>query len=260
MNTISSLLEKHGEKFMARFEPSTISKPSAPKLTRKKSKTSTTMETSLPISEKKSESLTNAMGSKSSSSALDEIEELMMQRRGSSANAVPSATHVDARHTRIPPGIDHKAERRAFMSHRADKIHSKPSEPATREQGGLDREIDASQLSPEEFKKLQLEVEKLGGRALDKKQRKVWHAAFLSRIGAKADKLPRMSAKIGGGIAKKRKEREIRDMALKIESGDIRVKGSGARKKKELSDKGYDRGLQEAGPGFRNGVLRFKLN
>ena len=191
-------------------------------------------------------------------SALTEIEELM-QRRGSGSNAVPTTTHGDSKQWQMPAGIDHKAERRAFMSHRADKIHSKPVMQASSsgKTGGLDTEIDASLLSPEEFRTLQLEVEKLGGAALDKKQKKVWQAAYLARIGAKAEKLPRMSAKIGGGIAKKRLEREERDRAAKIESGEVRTKGQAAKRKREKSEN-YDRGLQEAGPGFKNGVLRIK--
>jgi hypothetical protein len=270
--SITSLLEKHGERFLARFDEPSSSKslPKPPADKPKQKKASTNFNPTQNKSEKKKDSQTShasapdmtghVTGRKCGSSALDEIEALM-QWRGSEMNAVPSTTHIEARHT-ASHVIDNKAERRAFMSHRADKVHSKPpqgQEGSNRALVGLDKEIDASQLSPEEFRKLQLEVEKLGGRALDKKQGKVWKAAFLDRLGAKSDKLPRMSAKIGGGIAKKRKEKEARDRALKIESGDLRLKGQGAKKRKERSAN-YDRGLQEAGPGFKNGVLRVKAN
>ena len=275
MDSIASLLEKHGEKFMAQFEPSATSMATSPllkqprkhkvqqlKAGKQEKEASKTLN---KASGKKGEILAaptppEMVGRKRASSALDEIEALM-QRRGSGFNAAPSITHMEASHTKSTSGIDYKMERRAFMSHRADKVHSKPTERQVVSNGtpggSLNREIDASLLSPEEFRKLQIEVEKLGGSALDKKQRKLWQAAFLSRIGAKSDKLPRMSAKIGGGIAKKRKERDARDKALKIESGDLRVKGQGAKKRKERSES-YDRGLQEAGPGFKNGVLRVK--
>ena len=72
-----------------------------------------------------------------------------------------------------------------------------------------------------------------GGKALDKKQRKQWQAQLLERLGARPDKAPRCSAKIGQGMAKKRAEREARALEEAIAAGTVRVKGQGRKKQVE---------------------------
>ena len=72
-----------------------------------------------------------------------------------------------------------------------------------------------------------------GGKALDKKQRKAWQAQVLERLGARPDKLPRCSAKIGQGMAKKKAERESRALQEAIAAGTVRVKGQGRKRQAE---------------------------
>ncbi|KAG1681628.1 hypothetical protein FOA52_014137 [Chlamydomonas sp. UWO 241] len=159
----------------------------------------------------------------------------------------------------VPTGIiDIKAERRAFMSHKAGKIHAGLSADASSSARAAAEaaELDPT-LSSAEFKRMQMEVERLGGDALDKKDRKKWRAAFLQRLGAKADKAPRTNAKIGQGMAKKQGQRDARALAEQIATGHVRVKGTG-KKKQATRAKDRDRGLMEAGPGFRGGVLKVR--
>ena len=75
-----------------------------------------------------------------------------------------------------------------------------------------------------------------GGKAMDKKQRKKWQAQLLERLGAKADKAPRCSAKIGQGMMKKRAQREARAFAEAVASGVVRVKGMGKKKRAEKGE------------------------
>mmetsp|Transcript_16004 Transcript_16004/g.34580 ORF Transcript_16004/g.34580 Transcript_16004/m.34580 type:complete len:306 (-) Transcript_16004:1966-2883(-) len=156
------------------------------------------------------------------------------------------------------PKLNARLERKAFMSSKASKVHAAPALQASEAGSSEDPDDESMQLTPEEFKKLQLEVERLGASALDKKDRKKWQARMLASLGAKADKAPRMASSIGIGVRRKRAVREQRATELAIESGHLKRKGMG-KKKRELKERTRDRGLMEAGPGFKNGILRFKL-
>ncbi|WIA12790.1 hypothetical protein OEZ85_006421 [Tetradesmus obliquus] len=116
------------------------------------------------------------------------------------------------------------------------------------------QEIDAS-LTPEEFAQMRRDVELLGASALDKRAAKAWKAGMLARLGAAADKAPRTPASLGIGMAKKAKQREAAALQEAIAAGMVQAKGRGA-KARALKAKQRDKGLMEAGPGFRNGVLR----
>jgi hypothetical protein len=60
---------------------------------------------------------------------------------------------------------------------------------------------------------------------------------MLARLGAAADKRPRMPAKIGLGIMKKAKQREAVALQEAIAAGMVKAKGRG---KKERAQKGED--------------------
>ncbi|KXZ56751.1 hypothetical protein GPECTOR_1g677 [Gonium pectorale] len=147
-----------------------------------------------------------------------------------------------------------KRERRLFMSHKASKVHEAVSvDTAPRSNTAAD---DAG-LSPADFQKLQMEVEKFAVVALDKKSAKQAKARMLARVGAKADTAPRTALSIGKGMAKMASKRQARALEEAIETGMVQRKGLG-KKKRALQAKNRDRGLMEAGPSFRNGVLRVK--
>lgn len=74
-----------------------------------------------------------------------------------------------------------------------------------------------------------------GATALDKRSAKAYKAAMLARLGAAADKRPRMPAKIGLGIMKKAKQREAVALQEAIAAGMVKAKGRG---KKERAQKG----------------------
>lgn len=72
-----------------------------------------------------------------------------------------------------------------------------------------------------------------GASALDKRERKKWKAAMLARLGARPEKGPRTSAKIGLGMAKKQASREAKRLEEAIEAGMVRKKGMGKKKRRE---------------------------
>jgi len=74
-----------------------------------------------------------------------------------------------------------------------------------------------------------------GASALDKRERKKWQAAMLSRLGAKPDKSPRMPAAIGIGIAKKQAQREAKKLEEAFETGMAQRKGMGKKKREAES-------------------------
>lgn len=74
-----------------------------------------------------------------------------------------------------------------------------------------------------------------GATALDKRSAKAYKAAMLAKLGAAADKRPRMPAKIGLGMAKKAKQREAVALQEAIAAGMVKAKGRG---KKERALKG----------------------
>lgn len=100
-----------------------------------------------------------------------------------------------------------------------------------------------------------------GASALDKRAHKAWAAATLAKLGASADKAPRMAARIGQGVARKAKEREAKAAQEAIEAGmlsrqELAKKRRVAERAKAGGSGGVDTGLQEAGRGFKGGVLR----
>eukprot|EP00775_Hariotina_reticulata_P012645 gene12645-12773_t len=96
-----------------------------------------------------------------------------------------------------------------------------------------------------------------GASALDKRAAKAWKAAMLAKLGASADKAPRTPAKIGLGMASKAKQREAAALQEAIAAGMIKAKGRG-KKLRAQKEKQREKGLMEAGPGFKNGVLRLR--
>lgn len=81
------------------------------------------------------------------------------------------------------------------------------------------------------------DVEQLGASALDKRSAKAHKAAMLARMGAAAEKRPRMPAKVGLGIARKAKQREAKALAEAIAAGMVQSKGRG-KKLRAAQDKG----------------------
>ncbi|PNH12367.1 hypothetical protein TSOC_000665 [Tetrabaena socialis] len=153
-----------------------------------------------------------------------------------------------------------RRERKLFMSHKASKVHAAVgAEPPqhTRRGSSATARGEGSGLSPDEFQTMQLEVERFAASSLDKKSAKEYKARMLARVGAKAEATPRMPASIGLGIAKMAVKRQARALEEAIETGMVQRKGLG-KKKRVVQAKSRDRGLMEAGKGFKNGVLRVK--
>lgn len=74
-----------------------------------------------------------------------------------------------------------------------------------------------------------------GASALDKRSAKAYKAAMLAKLGASAEKRPRIPAKMGLGMAKKAKQREAVALQEAIAAGMVKAKGRG---KKERALKG----------------------
>jgi len=74
-----------------------------------------------------------------------------------------------------------------------------------------------------------------GASALDKRSAKAHKAAMLAKLGASAEKRPRIPAKMGLGMAKKAKQREAVALQEAIAAGMVKAKGRG---KKQRAGKG----------------------
>lgn len=72
-----------------------------------------------------------------------------------------------------------------------------------------------------------------GASGLDKRSAKAHKAAMLARLGAAAEKRPRMPAKVGLGIARKAKQREAAALAEAIAAGMVKAKGRGKKLRAE---------------------------
>eukprot|EP00878_Enallax_costatus_P034305 GHUV01038028.1.p1 GENE.GHUV01038028.1~~GHUV01038028.1.p1 ORF type:complete len:264 (+),score=91.03 GHUV01038028.1:54-845(+) len=141
--------------------------------------------------------------------------------------------------------------KKQFLSAKVSKIFSEVDVyQLDRAQG-----TEPDELTPEEFAQMRRDVELLGASALDKRSAKAWKASMLARLGASVDKAPRTPAKIGLGMAKKAKQREAVALQEAIAAGMVKAKGRGKKIRAEKA-KQRDKGLMEAGPGFRNGVLK----
>lgn len=101
------------------------------------------------------------------------------------------------------------------------------------------------------------EVAEFGAQGLDKKSAKAFKAAQLAKLGAKEEKRPRMSAKIGTGIKKKGDERESRRLEEMYQAGMLQRKGTGKKKRRD-KERERDKGLMELGGSFRGGMLKVK--
>ncbi|GAB4822350.1 hypothetical protein N2152v2_009396 [Parachlorella kessleri] len=160
------------------------------------------------------------------------------------------------------PLLDAKQERKAFMSSKAAKVHSKGAAGAgsgsARHDGPVGAaadEVDA--MSREEFLKLRREVELYGAAALDKRSKKRFEAAMLTQLGGRAQKSPRIPAKIGLGMAKKAAQRDARALEEAIDAGMVKRKGLG-RKKREEKRQSLDRGLMEDKGAFKGGIMKVR--
>ncbi|KAG2499871.1 hypothetical protein HYH03_002162 [Edaphochlamys debaryana] len=204
-------------------------------------------------------------------SAQDEIEAIMRAGKkkakkaaaaaGAGADsAKPSAAATAAAAAEAASKAAHKEamrrERKAFMSHKASKVHA-PVQAVAGPKRAVPASDEEAALSPEEFQRLHLEVEKFAAASLDKKSAKAYKARMLARLGAKADARPRIPSSIGFGMAKMAAKREAKALEEAIETGMVQRKGLG-KKKRALQAKNRDRGLMEAGPSFKGGVLRIK--
>ena len=84
-----------------------------------------------------------------------------------------------------------------------------------------------------ELRDVRREVATLGAAGLGKRQLKAWKQMdVMARIGAKAEKRPRLSAKIGKGVAKKKVEREKKAKELARETGMLTPKKGGKKVKR----------------------------
>lgn len=78
----------------------------------------------------------------------------------------------------------------------------------------------------------------------------------MAKLGIRPPPKPRIPAKIGFGMAKAQKEREAKALEEMYESGMLKRKGTGQKKKKERNA-ARDKGLMEL-PDFRDGMLKVK--
>ena len=89
------------------------------------------------------------------------------------------------------------------------------------------------------------------------KDQKKHQQSLLSRLGGRAASAPRMSAKIGIGLAKSKAKKAARAREEAIAEGMLQVKGSGKRGEKGNGQgRRKDKGLGEAK--MKNGVLKVK--
>lgn len=123
---------------------------------------------------------------------------------------------------------------------------------------------------------------------MDKRSAKAAKAAMLAKLGASAEKRQRMPASFGLRTAANAKRREAAALQEAIAAGMVKAKGRGKKQRAQkgapawavrvrvrvlpacavgapdarmllaccCAAKSRDKGLQEAGPGFKNGVLR----
>ncbi|QDZ20246.1 hypothetical protein HOP50_04g27630 [Chloropicon primus] len=82
-----------------------------------------------------------------------------------------------------------------------------------------------------ELRDVRREVADLGARGFGKKEAKEWKQQVYSTLGAKAEKSPRINARIGLGIAKKKIERERKAKELAREMGMLTPKKGGKKGK-----------------------------
>jgi hypothetical protein len=68
-----------------------------------------------------------------------------------------------------------------------------------------------------------------GATALDKRSAKAYKAAMLAKLGAAADKRPRIPTKMKLGMAKKAKQREAVALEEAIAAGMVKAKGRGKK-------------------------------
>lgn len=80
---------------------------------------------------------------------------------------------------------------------------------------------------------------------------------MLTQLGARAAAGPRISARIGLGMAKKAAQREARALEEAVATGMVKQKGAGKKKRREKAA-GLDRGLNEDRGAFRGGVMRVR--
>eukprot|EP00850_Spirogloea_muscicola_P005271 SM000024S07733 [mRNA] locus=s24:14321:15372:- [translate_table: standard] len=95
----------------------------------------------------------------------------------------------------------------------------------------------AAATGSEAFRAMAKEVETLGAALLAKKDRARWEAQRLLELGAKAARSPRVPPAIGLGIKRKQEEREERQRQEGIAAGMVRVKGSGAIKRRKVQQR-----------------------
>lgn len=82
-----------------------------------------------------------------------------------------------------------------------------------------------------ELRDVRREVADLGSRGFGKKEAKEWKQQVYSSLGAKAEKRPRINARIGLGISKKKIERERKAKELAREMGMLTPKKGGKKGK-----------------------------
>eukprot|EP00850_Spirogloea_muscicola_P000872 SM000003S11117 [mRNA] locus=s3:1034212:1035243:- [translate_table: standard] len=144
------------------------------------------------------------------------------------------------------------------MSARVADVHK----PISGGRGLLLSAAGLAATGSEAFRAMAKEVETLGAALLAKKDRAKWEAQQLLELGAKAARSPRVPPAIGLGIKRKQEEREERQRQEGIAAGMVRVKGSGATKRRKVQQRSAT-AAHRGGPGnlgaledvLRGGVL-----
>eukprot|EP00879_Flechtneria_rotunda_P012396 GHRR01012944.1.p1 GENE.GHRR01012944.1~~GHRR01012944.1.p1 ORF type:complete len:247 (+),score=76.43 GHRR01012944.1:1828-2568(+) len=188
----------------------------------------------------------------------DKLEDFLSGRKGShrkpAAAAAGSASDrqlLEQQKAQQHQWLLEQKLKKKFMSSKVARIFE---DIDSSQLGAAQADIEQN-LTSEEFIKMKRDVELLGASALDKRSAKAWKASMLAKLGASAGKTPRTPAKIGHGMARKAKQREAVALQEAIASGMVQAKGRG-KKLRALKAKQRDKGLMEAGKGWKNGVLR----
>uniref|UniRef100_A0A1D1ZVH6 Uncharacterized protein n=1 Tax=Auxenochlorella protothecoides TaxID=3075 RepID=A0A1D1ZVH6_AUXPR len=235
---VHALLKSHGDRFLAMFDDA---------------------EERPAIADQEAGSPSSEQDTPSTSESESGEDEAPQRWTGAADKVLPTPRQPQVKAAPPRPFVEdrerYKAERRAFMSGRIGGPRNTPQPGTQRREPGAESAVDPR--SRAEFAQIQRDVLELGATGLDKKARKQYEAVSLVRLGAKAEKGPRIPASIGIGMARKRAQREARATEEAIAAGMLSVRSLAKKRRRESSAaRPRDQGLQEDGGSFRAGVMR----
>eukprot|EP00899_Mesostigma_viride_P006856 jgi/Mesvir1/16171/Mv08437-RA.1 len=183
----------------------------------------------------------------------------------------PATTHATKRPQDRPRGTpacsagDTEAAQRRLRQEWKLFMSSKPTDilkdAATSSSGAAAgvRDVEDAGPSSQEFRAMRREVELLGAKGFELKQRKAWHASTLEALGAKPPKRYRLPLNLAMSYRKHQLEREQKAKEEAIATGMYQPNKKASRKASSESSSKADRGLKVGmGGRFVNGILMVK--